>query len=710
MYFVFPLNRCWNDQKIQSCGDRSAYLISCLEKETLPPLRFPQCKLTEQDDDNDDSYADDYSDSYANDYYGSYDFGGFYGGGEAARRLDASWEQLLDDDYGSVDHAAIFTDLKIKYASSSNYQSILFADLWLSPSSNYQESMVTDVASCTAQLCQIFTHDGVFESRGDADEVSLYPRLSQSFTGDFQILASIIKDSDCDDHFLIISNSSTGVNFDWNSVPGQITFVFDCGSKEIYGFSTSSYQTCNSYATYDLRIGLVNGVAYFNDTLCGNMTMAINFPGPYYLYIGADFDQWRSSNDDELTGSDFMYCSESPRFDDSRCGVEGDDVKKCGGTNYGRVNTGSCPFQVCGGQRVFIDLAVCIGDTYMRLYNGDGNMIGYNDDSEGASCSYLEFALPPAMPCEELSVHVGCYDAELCTGIVNVSVVDDPSSIKSNYIAPVDAFNSTDQFQFSCPSALQSPGQTDMCTFEICSGYYSEIKSTNCSMIKSRIELFSYDMEPFDSVECGGMMTFQGFSGCRYVYVNQTCPSWSTDNCTLQSHVSIIKIPELQIQWGSESFVIGNFLNFTVTGGLPDNQYFYSDLSIVLYSADILDQLESCDFWDYGFYNYIEMWYISEFERNLTISSEAANSIPSYGGSYRVMAFYTNLNSDLPPRVIGQSSDIFVAGQERFSVFVDGVEPKEKIRVVWNSSIPLEEEFQLELLEHSKPGDLLASP
>jgi hypothetical protein len=706
MYFVFPLNRCWNGQKIRSCGPKSAYVVSCNGKKNLNPIRFPNCKKTDQDDDDDDYYADDDQPPPTDDGSESY---------------LTSWDNLLDDDYGTVDHAAIFSSVLIQSSSSAEYTNLMSAELWRSPSSQYQEPMFTDIASCVAQLCHVFTHDGTFETRGDANEVSFYPRLALPILEDFKIQSTIIKDSSCEDHFFTIANSPNGVNFDWNSVPGQVTFVFDCNSKQIHGPTSSSpSQVCNIYDTYVLQIGILNGVASFNDSKCGNISLAVNFTGPYYLYMSADFDQWRQISDDELTGSDRMYCEDSSRDQQpqQQCGIIGSDVHVCGGTSYARKNTKSCPFQVCGGQRVTIDLSICVGDTYLRLFNANGAMITFNDDGEdegddyydddGSSlCSYLEFALPPNAPCEDLTVVMGCYDDDSCTGLLNITLTDDSDVITSSSLEEINYQSFNRNLNFSCPFVTQNPGQVDVCSFEICSGYFYEISTRNFSSSQSQISLISYDsLVPLDNGISGDIFNFQGFDGCQLLTIYQSCPSSSLTSCAMETHVSISAIPPLQISWNQSDVGIGSSLIFTIFGDFPENHNFHSGLYFVLYSTEVANELESCHYWKYELYDYINLWSESVLPvgPGLSLSYEIPFVVSVYGGSYRILAFYENLDNDRYPYIAGVSPDLIISGQEMFSLSIDPPVPNENIVIYWSSSMLLNESFRLELMELSTTG------
>jgi hypothetical protein len=702
MYFAFPLNRCWNGHKIQSCGPKSAYVVSCNSQRNLKPIHFPNCKKTDQDDDDDTYYGDDFQSPQIDD--------------DGSTSM-TSWDDLLNDDYGSVNHATVFTSLTIELSNSSEY-TLMSAELWLSPSSHYQDPMVTDIASCVAQLCHIFTHNGSFEVRGNADAVPFPPRLAQPIPEDFSIQSTIIKDTECNDHFFTIANSSNGAIFNWNSVPDQVTFVFDCNSKVIYGPTSSTpSQICAVEDTYDVHIGIQNGLAYFNDSICGNLSLAIHFPGPYYLYMSADFDQWRDISDDELTGSDRMYCTDSSQ--DYQCGIIGNEVKACGGTNYAQKNGKSCPFQVCGGQRATIDLSICVGDTYMRLFNAAGALINFNDDTDNYNdddtydddgdaslCSYLEFALPVGTPCEDLTLVMGCYDDDSCTGILNITVREDTDVITSITLEDIDYLNWTGNFSFICPNVTQMPGQVDTCSFEICAGYSYEVTSRACSLEESQISLVSYDsLDPLDSGICGDSFNFQGFDGCQLVTVYQSCPSSALTPCTVETLVSIATIPQLEISWNHSHYGIGSIPSFTVFGEFPSHQDFSSGLYFVLYSAEVASEVAACNYWDGWFYDYIEVWEEAELPIGLGLFGyNLPLAVSSYGGSYRVIAFYENFDSDWGPHIAGISPDLIIIGEETFDLVINPPVPNEYIIVSWSSTVPVNESFLIELRELSMTG------
>lgn len=69
-------------------------------------------------------------------------------------------------------------------------------------------------------------------------------------------------------------------------------FVWNCGSKYIYGQKLSSHVTCSTLRTYTVDVSLKADKVFFADDLCGTQSMDedIAASDALYLYIGADDD------------------------------------------------------------------------------------------------------------------------------------------------------------------------------------------------------------------------------------------------------------------------------------------------------------------------------------------------------------------------------------------------------------------------------------
>ena len=94
-------------------------------------------------------------------------------------------------------------------------------------------------------------------------------------------------------------------------------------------------------------------------------------------------------------------------------------------TNFALKYYQTCEVSICGGQRVNAStVGHCDGDTFLRLFNSDGNEIAVNDNvNERSLCSEISFSLPQEHECGEYSFHLGCSgNGERCAGQLDISL------------------------------------------------------------------------------------------------------------------------------------------------------------------------------------------------------------------------------------------------------------------------------------------------
>jgi len=91
----------------------------------------------------------------------------------------------------------------------------------------------------------------------------------------------------------------------------------------------------------------------------------------------------------------------------------------------------TCGFTVCGSSAVSISLCGCSGDTYIRLYDSNGNYLSSADDDNtcltNIKCSSLtyfpsSYYTGDANKCSTYYLHEGCNSIGLCSGTAVVSV------------------------------------------------------------------------------------------------------------------------------------------------------------------------------------------------------------------------------------------------------------------------------------------------
>jgi hypothetical protein len=146
---------------------------------------------------------------------------------------------------------------------------------------------------------------------GDAGMDSIVPMRSNAALPIHKIEASLLKDDNCSDHFLMLS-PYPDMTWNWTSSPDVLRIAWSCGFKYIYGPSEDSYANCSSNGVYDIEVELTEDGVVFRDNLCPDVTLPQDWTDQdLYVYIGGDQDNptlttdWRSLD---------VY--QQPHFDD----------------------------------------------------------------------------------------------------------------------------------------------------------------------------------------------------------------------------------------------------------------------------------------------------------------------------------------------------------------------------------------------------------
>jgi hypothetical protein len=94
-------------------------------------------------------------------------------------------------------------------------------------------------------------------------------------------------------------------------------------------------------------------------------------------------------------------------------------------TNQATVNYITCSFEACPGTSITASLcdSFASGDTYLRLFNAEGNELVANDDYCGLSSNlYYDFPLTASSDCSTFHLRQGCYSDRACEGEVKIKL------------------------------------------------------------------------------------------------------------------------------------------------------------------------------------------------------------------------------------------------------------------------------------------------
>lgn len=148
-------------------------------------------------------------------------------------------------------------------------------------------------------------------------------------------------------------------------------------------------------------------------------------------------------------------------------------------TNSAQQNTVSCTFTACSGDSFLISNcggSTCSGDTYIRLYDSNNNMVCSNDDYCGV-CSQITYSVP-SLPsqCSVYTLKQGCYASVLCSGTFLVQFLTVSPTLSSTTLIPTSTSNPT-----LYPTTLK-PTSSSNTTFSLpVSQYSTEFQSIHLS-------------------------------------------------------------------------------------------------------------------------------------------------------------------------------------------------------------------------------------
>ena len=135
-----------------------------------------------------------------------------------------------------------------------------------------------------------------------------YSETPNAWNGDIEIISSISRDEAGDDHFLILTNSSSKPNWIWDQTANQYKIVWNYNTLTLY--TPSNLFTTDDAAIYPkiyvLKITKDNNkIKVFIDDN-ENASLECDSPswGDFYIWVGADADA-----DSSLTGAEFQSIS-----------------------------------------------------------------------------------------------------------------------------------------------------------------------------------------------------------------------------------------------------------------------------------------------------------------------------------------------------------------------------------------------------------------
>eukprot|EP01041_Mallomonas_annulata_P010884 gene10884-22727_t len=91
-------------------------------------------------------------------------------------------------------------------------------------------------------------------------------------------------------------------------------------------------------------------------------------------------------------------------------------------TAYGTLNYITCPFTLCGGDRVVISLGCdCTGNTFIQLYDSTGTFLASNNDYCG-QCSALSYTALGGAACSTYVLREACNSFGSCSGTASIKI------------------------------------------------------------------------------------------------------------------------------------------------------------------------------------------------------------------------------------------------------------------------------------------------
>jgi hypothetical protein len=239
-----------------------------------------------------------------------------------------------------------------------------------------------------------------------------------------------------------------------------------------------------------------------------------------------------SYSNDDSSGSDDELVSKCPAFSLSN-------------TNNALMNYATCDIYACNGETIYATLcapsSTCNGDTYLRLYDYNGNELAYNDDICGF-CSTIVYAVKSS-GCSNFHLHEGCYGDSSCSGQVSVYVRSGSTSGDYSMDISDDDVNTCPAFTVSSTN----DATVGYATCDIYACYGETIYATLCATTSTcngdtymRLYDYSGNELTYNDDACGvcSSIVYEVTStGCSHFQLREGC--WGDTGCSGQVTVYI---------------------------------------------------------------------------------------------------------------------------------------------------------------------------
>jgi hypothetical protein len=123
-------------------------------------------------------------------------------------------------------------------------------------------------------------------------------RSTQTFTGLIDVTFSLTKDDTCNDHFVALSHNPD-MKWSWSGMDQTLVGVWNCNNLNLMGNADSDATSCADFKDYNnVKLHVGEKEATLLAPTCRKLHLTkstdynFDFSKPYYLYIGADMDEF----------------------------------------------------------------------------------------------------------------------------------------------------------------------------------------------------------------------------------------------------------------------------------------------------------------------------------------------------------------------------------------------------------------------------------
>jgi len=131
--------------------------------------------------------------------------------------------------------------------------------------------------------------DGALQVAGD----SMLQRTVGTLSSLSRIGGTLTKQSACNDNGVIVSKNA-GTRWNWGATADTARFVWNCGTKILFGQTKSASTECATNRVYTIEIVLGATTITFGDDLCGDLTLTDSLGAAdslaLYVFVGGDDD------------------------------------------------------------------------------------------------------------------------------------------------------------------------------------------------------------------------------------------------------------------------------------------------------------------------------------------------------------------------------------------------------------------------------------